>query len=275
MLNTLIVIDYAEGAGGEYFANMLNSHQEFNSAAEPLATSLQQVKDYRLKWFNSNSLIHPDWSENIKSYTDQFLKMCSHSYVEHIAVPYHLYRYPKHQEVFKTLSKNTKFISIDCTPEHKLVNQDYIRKILFQQLTKKDIHTVSYLSKNCTDSVKNQLIDLLKHEKLYGIDLELARSGQDLSDTNRKQLIDKILTRTVKTVANDLVIGYKDFFVSFDITKEKYYNLCKDLNINPNDRILSAMIERNKKNFESLQEFSNNFDSIMNQILTTCNQGTN
>jgi len=272
MLKKLIIVDYVDGSGGEYFANVLNSHSEFNCAVNPMAEDMQKVSDIKLKWFNSNGLVCNDWDENFKAHCKKFLTECQNSGVSSIAIPYHLYKYPHHVKILESLGNYTRFVSINFHKHQKLIALDYIRKVLLRPFTKENMSEISFYSRSLTTESKQQLINLLKQGQLYGIDLELARNKLELTNQNRKSLLDKY-NHLMSPVTNDISIDYEDFFICLDNNKEKYYNLCINLNISPDEQILSKMIKRNQQNFKDLQKFSTEFDSITNQILTTYNQG--
>ena len=184
MLKKLIIVDYVDGSGGEYFANVLNSHAEFNCAVDPMAEDMQKVSDVKLKWFNSNGLVCQDWDENFKAHCEKFLTECRTSRVNSIAIPYHLYKYPHHVKILKSLSNHTRFVSIHFHKHQKLVALDYIRKILLRPFTKNNMSEISFYSQSLSTESKQQLINLLKQGKLYGIDLELWLS--ETIDTLKK-----------------------------------------------------------------------------------------
>ena len=53
MLEQLIVIDYQEGAGGEFIASWLSAH-----FGQRLETDLQNNPNYLQKWLNSQGIFH-------------------------------------------------------------------------------------------------------------------------------------------------------------------------------------------------------------------------
>ena len=62
MLEQLIVVDYQEGAGGEFLANWLSAH-----FGQKLNYNQQTNSNYLQKWLNAHSLIQDDWKENFKN----------------------------------------------------------------------------------------------------------------------------------------------------------------------------------------------------------------
>ena len=57
--------------------------------------------------------------------------------------------------------------------------------------------------------------------------------------------------------SQDVEISYQDFFVNFACAEQAYKQLCVDLDILPDAALLDALIERNKKNWQDLQEYLN------------------
>lgn len=257
MLDRLVVVDYIEGAGGEYLSQSINSHAEFDNSMV-----LQ-------KWFNSQRHIIHNWDIEFVEQAHLFLAQCTQQQVKNLAISYHLYFHPGHIELLKPLSKHTQFITIDSTGHEQMVKMEFIRKVLFNSISKQKIKEVKYRVQADRGPQAYKLIELLMQEKLYGIDLVLYKWGLPITRENRENAFNQLLNKKEKCPTNDITILYKDFFVSFDKTEKSYYNLCESLNITPSSEILNAMLVRNKANFKELTEFTKNFESIKNHVLST------
>jgi hypothetical protein len=270
MLDRLVVVDYVDGAGGEYISNIVNSHTEFNSAETPLASNMQAVSDETQKWFNSRRQLNAkNWKEVFPAECDMFLDRCAVEQINNISIPYHLYIHPDHESAFKLLSNKTQFVKIEMDNYLDLVVMDYARKVLFRPLTKANFNEVKYRITNPKSDDSKELVSLMMQGHLFAIDLILYRDKMKINRENRQQRLTYLLDRQRTCPSNDIVINYEDFFVSFDKTEKSYYNLCESLNITPSSEILNAMLVRNKANFEELTEFTKNFESIKNHVLST------
>jgi hypothetical protein len=254
MLDCLVVVDYIEGAGGEYISSVINSHPGFSNNVV-----LQ-------KWFNSQQHIIHDWDNHIAEQADLFLIQCQEHQIKNLAISYHLCMHPTHVDIMQQLSKGTRFVKIDSVNHNAMVRMDHARKILFNQITKKQVKELKYRIGNSRPS---ELIKLFLEDRLYGIDLVLYKRNLPITRANREMVIELIMGKQETCPTNDITILYNDFFVSFDNMKEKYYNLCNSLNIQPNIDILNAMLIRNRKNLEEVTEFTKNFNAIKDRVFST------
>ena len=64
----------------------------------------------------------------------------------------------------------------------------------------------------------------------------------------------------------DIEISYEDFFIKFENTTDKYYALCKNLDISPRSDLLDNLIVRNRKNTSELDQYIKNFPMTINQL---------
>lgn len=257
MLDRLVVVDYIEGAGGEYLSQSINSHAEFDDS-----TILQ-------KWFNSRRHIIPNWSCEFRGQTKLFLDHCEQLQVKNLSISYHLYFHPEQIELLKPLSNRTQFITIDSTGHEQMVKMEFARKVLFNPVGRQQLREVKYRIQEDRSPQAYTLLNLLMQGKLYGIDLVLYKRKLPITRENRENTFIQLLDKKEKCPTDDITILYEDFFVSFDKLEKSYYNMCESLNITPNRNILNAMLVRNKANFEELTEFTKNFESIKNHVLST------
>lgn len=255
MLDCLVVVDYIEGAGGEYISSVINSHPEFSDNV------LLQ------KWFNSRRHIVPNWEDSIAEQGDLFLIQCREHQIKNLAISYHLCMHPSHADTMKKLSRNTRFVKIDSQGYETMVGMDFIRKILFNQLTTHQFTEIKYRINKHTSAV--ELVKLLKENKLFGIDFVLYKQNLPITRANREMVFESVMSKQQICPTNDITILYNDFFVSLDNMKEKYYTLCNSLNIQPNIDILNAMLIRNRKNLEEVTEFTKNFNAIKDRVFST------
>jgi hypothetical protein len=231
MLEQLIVIDYQEGAGGEYVANWLSAH-----FGQKLESDLQLNPNYLQKWLNSHSLIQADWRENFNKYLLTFNNECARHGIRSIAVPYHLYKYPEHTETLARVN-HARFVRVNCTGYELQVASDFQRKVLNRVLGSTDFAEVKFILKHQSQEKIQHCLDLYKHRKL---------TYRDLLPCNLKIELKSL-------PSNDIEIMYEDFFVAFDQTPAAYQNLCKQLQLTPNAQLLDALIDRNKKNLQHSQ----------------------
>ena len=268
MLDQLVVVDYIDGAGGEYLSNIINSHAEFNCASSPLATNMQAVPDVTQKWFNSRQRISNKWDAEFTHECKLFLDRCHEQNITAISIPYHLYYYPAHINALKSLSRKTQFVKINSDNYQDIVMMDFVRKILFRQITARHLHELKYRIKDRLDEAQ-PLLDLFKSNKLFGIDFVLFAHSIKVNKQNRSDMLNNLLKKERVCPSTDIEIDYGDFFVLFDKLKKSYYTLCNGLNIVPSEAIAEEMLIRNKRNLEEVTEFSKNFESIKNTILST------
>lgn len=257
MLNTLVVVDYIEGAGGEYLSHTINRHKGFSNV------------EVLQKWFNSKRHVIPNWTKEFTNQADAFVTECNNQQVNNIAISYHLCFYPDQVNAIRSLSNNTRFVKIDSTGHENMVQMDFIRKVLFNQLSKKHIREVKYRIGNNYSPQAQTLIDLLMKDQLLGIDLVLYKQGLYINKINRERVFNDIMKKTDVCPTSDITVSYEDFFVNLDNLKKSYYTLCNSLNIVPSEAIAEEMLIRNKRNLEEVTEFTKNFDSIKNTIFST------
>jgi hypothetical protein len=269
MLDRLVVVDYIEGAGGEYLSNVINHHKEFNSANGPLVQQPHNHVDVPQKWFNSQRHVIPNWDTEFESQSKLFLNECRVRNIDNLSVTYHLCIHPEHLELMRPLSNNTRFVKIDSTGHERTVKMDFIRKVLFNSIHKKQIREVKYRIGNSHGPLARDLIGVLMQGKLYGIDLVLYKRGLPITRENREITFNQLLNKKENCPSNDLTVLYENFFVSLDKLEKSYYTLCDSLNILPNTEILNAMLIRNQKNLEEVTEFEKNFDAIKNCVFST------
>lgn len=229
MLEQLVVVDYQEGAGGEYMANWLSAHW-----GHDLAENMQTHPNWLQKWFNSHRLISHDWSENFGQYLQQFLQICAEQKVTQIAVSYHLYHYPEQIQTF-VAAVPTRFVRINCTGFEQKVHEDFVTKVRDRPLTKQDWPEIKFILQNQS----------LQHRSLC---MDLFRRGQL---TYRTLIACNIQPDTRCLPSRDIEIWYRDFFVDFDRTPQAYQKLCAELAIEPQPQLLQCLIERNKKNLSN------------------------
>lgn len=231
MIEQLIVVDYQEGAGGEFVSNWLSAH-----FGQKLETDLQLNPNYLQKWLNSHSLIQSDWRKNFNKYLLMFNDECTKRGVRSIAVSYHLYKYPEHVEILKKVNQ-PRFVRINCTGYEDQVVRDFRRKVLDRVLGPGDFAEIKFILCNQPQEKVKHYMDLYRRQALTYCKL--------LSYDPKIEL--KHLP------SNDVEITYKDFFVDFDQTPTAYQTLCSQLQLTPNAQLLDALIDRNKKNQQHSQ----------------------
>ena len=262
MLDKLIIIDYADGAGGEYFSNFISSHSGFY-AQSPLNENMQQSSDSVQKYFNSNSLIIKDWDNNFNIYLQKFLTLAK-QHTNNICVPYHLYKWPHHSDMFKGVANTVRFVKIVTDDDNFIY--DFFRKVLLKPVTKQNFSELNFLLTNVNQEQKLQAIQNLKNKKLYWLDVLLIRNGEKINRATRQQLISHILDTNILLQTNDIAISYNDFFVNFDKTKNAYESLCNQLDITPDYQLANKLIQRNTKNLKDLLEYKEKFTEIFNAL---------
>lgn len=232
MLDQLIVVDYQEGAGGEFIASWLSAH-----FGQKLEHDLQANPNYLQKWLNSHSLVYGDWQQNFRDYLERFNQLCAEHHVKRIAVPYHLWKYPDHVHVLREINR-ARFVRINCDGYQADVFLDFSRKVLDRKLTHNDFDEIKFLLQNEPTEKIHHCINLLRDNRL---------TYRDLLGSDIKQGL-KILP------SHDIEILYKDFFVDFTKITDRYQALCVALGLQPNLSLLVSLIERNKKNLQTQQE---------------------
>lgn len=259
MLEKLIIVDYVEGAGGEYLAHFINRH--INSTVSA-TDNMQELSGVGMKQLNSFSLIKSDWRENIEYYLEEFINQIT---VKQLAVPYHLYKFPEHIEPLQAIADQTHFVKIDSVG-HPNIAFDFVRKVYFKKLDKSHLSEIKFYTETLNVTSKQQIIQRLKNNNLYWMDLELLKNNQAINKQNRTALIDQALNHTTILPSNDIVISYRDFFVDFKRTQEAYDKLCVQLGIQADTIKLDEFINRNKKNLAELNQFIDNFKQHMEKL---------
>jgi len=249
MLEQIIVVDYVDGAGGEYFAQFFNSHLH----------TIDYV--WLRKYFNSQSLVIEQWDLNFDQHLDEFLSLCEQRRIQQIAVPYHLYKWPNHLAKFSRIAKTVRAVQINSTHYARAVAIDFLRKIYLCPVNKKDISQLAYLTKSATQEQKRQLKEQLDANTLQWIDVTIL-----LNNSTKKQLVDQVLTRKLTCPSQDLCIDYGDFYVDYNDIDNKYCLLCKELELVPNQQLLNSLIDRNKENWAALNSYIEQFLEIYKQL---------
>lgn len=224
-VNKFVVVDYQQGAGGEFIANWLSAHW-----GHALEFDLQHQPNYLQKWFNSHSLIKSDWDENFSNYVSEFDQMCGQHSVHKIAVSYHCYKWPHHVEIL-TQQLGARFVRINCKNYEQTIYQDFCRKVLDRPLTKADFHEIQFMLRDRPMALVTHCMDLLSKGQLCYRDIV-----GDLKPDPRTP------------PSQDIEIDYESFFVDFNQTAAAYQTLCQQLGLEPQAQLLDALIQRNKKN---------------------------
>jgi hypothetical protein len=261
MLDRLVVVDYVDGAGGEYISTILNQHEEFNSGT---------VTEETQKWLNSRRQLNAkNWDSVFESECQLFVDRCAKENITDIAIPYHCYLYPKHIDVLKKYAKDTRFVNIDMGQHYNMVIMEYARKVLFRPLTKANFNEIKYRIRDPKADDSKELVNLMMQNKLFAIDLILYRDGLRITKENRQTRISYLLDRRRSSPSDDIILDYGNTFVLLDNLEKSYYTLCNSLNIQPNTEILDSMYNRNTINLAEATEFTENFDSIQDHVLST------
>jgi hypothetical protein len=232
MIDQLIVVDYVEGAGGEFFANFLSAH--FGSE---LDYNPQRNPNFLQKWINSQSLVVKNWDQEFKQHLIEFRDLCNTAEISRLAVPYHLYKWPHHIDIISETFP-TRFVKINVAGYEHTVQSDFERKNWFRKMTKQDVGEVKFLLQRLDLDQQQTVLDLYRRQEL-----------------TLKDLIGGDLCVGGPAPTQDIEIFYKDFFLDFDCTIDAYKKLCAELTIIPNFELLSKLIDRNKKNWQDLQSY--------------------
>jgi hypothetical protein len=237
VLDQLIVVDYQEGAGGEFIASWLTSH-----FGQPLVKNSQKNPNYYQKWLNSYSLVSKGWDKKFVDFFQTFLTTCQAQGITRIAVPYHLYKWPHHVNIIKDCCPYVRFVRINCNGYEHEISAEFQRKVCSKKLESEDFGMVKFMLTHRNKEEIKHALELFKAQELTFNDLDPFRIQQ----TSLKNL-----------PSQDVEINYQDFFVNFDNTKTAYQQLCVDLDMSPDIALLNALIDRNKKNWQDLQEYLN------------------
>lgn len=229
-MDKLIVIDYQEGAGGEFIARFISAH-----LGNELEFDQQKYPNHVQKWLNSHSLINKDWDQRFLVYFRMFLNVCKTQNIKQLAVPYHLYKWPEHIDLILKELPNTRFVKINCEDYVERVCADFQRKVLDCPIT--EFRELQFLLKNKdTDFVKSSLESYKDGRLTY----------RDIFPTQVLEL--------QPLPSNDITINYGDWFCNFDQTAQSYEKLCNELSLPLDIMLLSALLERNKKNYQDLNK---------------------
>lgn len=230
MLKQLIVIDYQEGAGGEFVASWLSAH-----LGQQLETDLQNSPNYLQKWLNSHSLIKSDWQTNFTQYLMKFNDLCSEHNIQRICIPYHLYKWPDHVEILKKINQ-ARFVRINTEGYESNIEEDFKRKVLNRVLVPKDFAEIKFILGNQDKEKRNYFLHLFRQGKLtYGELFPNNNGSKHLPST-------------------DVEIMYGDFFSDFTKSADAYNKLCNQLEIPPDLGLLSKLVDRNRKNLQNHQK---------------------
>jgi len=234
-IKKIIIVDYQEGAGGEFIANWLSAH-----FGQKIEYDLQSNPNYLQKWLNAHSLIYPDWRDNFPNYLRIFDRECLSRNVSKISVPYHLYKWPSHVEKLKTIYQ-ARFVKINCQGYESQVFHQFRHKVLDRILGKKDFSEVKFLLQRQSRERIDHCISLFRDNRLA-----------------YKDLLPYTPTTELKSLpSDDVEIMYEDFFINFKQTSISYKKLCDQLDLQPNENLLELLIDRNKKNFLHIDGYLN------------------
>jgi hypothetical protein len=228
VLDNFVVVDYQEGAGGEFLASFISAHW-----GHPLIEDPQKSPNQLQKWLNSYSLIWPDWNENFSQYLKGFVDQCRHHDVKNIAVPYHLYKWPHHIDIIKDLVSTVRFVKINSTGNEAKIDYDFRRKVLNRSLGIEDLYEIQFLLSTQNPEQKIRCMQLFKKGTLTIGDM---LPPVDFSP--------RLLP------SQDVEIVYQNFFIDFDQTSAAYQKLCQEIDLPFNNELLCALINRNKKNLQ-------------------------
>lgn len=257
-MSVTVFVDYADGAQGETLAYFLNSHVEFDNY-EFSDQNIQELDGSDTKWFNTHSLAYKDWGLNFLQYLQHWQSQSSRAKV----LSYHLYKYPDHVDLLKIHVADVRFIKINSHGYEDFYKYDYLRKILFRKLTKKNLREIQFL---VPDKHKISIIQLLKQDQLRGIDIVLANGDQPINSRSRRDFIHSYLVRSFVLPSQDLEINYHDWFLNCESLPGAYEKLCHQLKICPDQTKLDKLIEKNKKNQIELKAFKDNFDQLLETL---------
>jgi hypothetical protein len=257
-VSKLIIVDYIDGAGGEYLSYFISSHKELRDY-NPVEQNMQIQTEF--KFLNSQSLVVQDWEEQFTSRFNDFI--IKHS---NLAVPYHLYKWKNQVDQILSTAPQTRFVKIDSCQDDYTVKIDFLRKIWLKKLTLKDLPEIKFSTSHFDQQKNIALIQRLKSGTLIYLDMLLINDGAPINQSTRLDKINDFLNKTLTPPTNDVTIKYRDFFIDFSQTKTAYINMCDELNIQPDNDKLNLLLTRNKKNYSELQEFIKNFNTIKENL---------
>lgn len=235
MIEQLVVVDYQEGAGGEFLASFISAH--WGHALTPYP----QSQGNRIqKWLNTYSLVRSTWDQDFESNFAEFVALCEQHSITQISVPYHLYKWPSHCDRISKQITHTRFVQIDVTDCLDCVSADFQRKVLHRPLGSADFGEIKFFLQGQTAEHQRRCMDLLRQGTLT-----LANLRPDFEFYPGQRTLP----------STDIVIKYSDFFVNFDRTPMAYHELCDKLKLNPNLALLQQLIDRNQKNLQAQKEY--------------------
>jgi len=227
-VDKLIVVDYHEGAGGEFIARFISAH-----LGHELEFDQQRNPSHIQKWLNSTSIVTPSWGERFPILFHSFLKNCQQHKIDKIAVPYHLYKWPDHVDAIRKSVPRAQFVRINPQGYENQIAVEFQRKVLDRPLT--DFQEVQFMLANKDRNFVKSMLELYKQQRL-----------------TYRDLFPVVPDQSKPLPSNDIEINYSEFFVDLDQTPRAYEKLCSQLNLTPDILLLSALLERNKKNQQDL-----------------------
>jgi len=236
VLDQLVIVDYQEGAGGEFLASFISAHW-----GRKLSCDTQRDPDNFQKLLNSYGLTYTNWNLEFDAHFANWLAMCNQQLIKKISVPYHLYKWPHHVQKIKSHVPHARFIRINVINHLDIVMADFERKVLNCKLTIKDIHEISFLSKS-SNIDKRLLVNKLKDGSLTRQDLFPNIEPHDC---------------IIPLPSQDIEIDYGSWFIDSNRTLAAYKELCSQLGLVPNLLLLHRLINRNNKNQEDLKKYLN------------------
>lgn len=243
MLEQLVIVDYQEGAGGEFLASFVSAHWGHDITPNP-----QSQGNRVQKWLNSHSLVRPQWDQNFELNFAEFITLCEQHSIKQISVPYHLYKWPDHCERISNQIAHTRFVQIDVSGYLDHISADFRRKVLRRRLHSADFGEIKFFLQGQNIEHQRRCMNLFRQGTLTLVDIRPefeSYSGQ-------------------KTLpSRDIKINYGDFFVDFDRTPAAYQQLCENLNMTPNPDLLQQLIDRNRKNLQAQQEYLSTLCDIL------------
>ena len=252
----MIIVDYIDGAGGEYISYFLDSHKELSNYT-PDQHSMQIPARYKI--LNTSSIMNSNWNED---FANEYNKIQNDINV----VPYHLYKFPHHIDIIRSLDPAVRFVKINNNDNDKLIKYDFLRKIYLRKFTNKDLHQIKILINTYDNDKKITVLQKLKMGNLYHIDLELIRCNKVVNRKNRLDAINNFIDKKITPPSADIIISYTDFFIDFARTPDAYQTLCNQLNMEYDSTKLNSLIERNKKNHTDVVKFMNNFEKQIEKL---------
>jgi len=252
----MIIVDYIDGAGGEYMSYFLDSHKELSNYI-PDQHSMQVPARYKI--LNTSSLMNSTWDEN---FANEYSKIKNDIKV----VSYHLYKFPHHIDIIRGIDPAVRFVKINSDNNDKLIKYDFLRKIYLRKFTNKDLQEIKTLINTYDHNKKITVLQKLKMGDLYHVDLELIRCNKVVNRKNRLDAIYDFIDKKITPPSSDITISYTDFFIDFAKTSDAYQTLCDHLNMEYDSTKLNLLLERNKKNHADVVKFMDNFEKQIEKL---------